>query len=216
MKEKGIAGVLLAMSTAAFGQDLKNSVADADEINFRKAIELRLPQLTSTDATRFLLNHSAVAVPLLRSAIEETAFNPASADSSSVSRFAEMIAYAANADAVDAAAELCSRSEERFSPMVIRLLDHAITRKREFEVAAYAADKYPILRKYVAEWLEGDLALPLSEELLAQSVLKHEAAGDRNPGGVLVPLLTERRREHFKTTLENVRAVEREKHQQGK
>jgi hypothetical protein len=61
--------------------------------------------------------------------------------------------------------------------------------------------------------LEENLALPLSEELLAQSVLKHEAAGDRNPKDFLLPLLTERRREHFKTTLENVRAIEREKAQ---
>ena len=212
MIEKRVAVALLAISTAAFGQNPMTSVADSGEAKFRQAIELRLPPLSLTDATRFVLNHSAVAIPLLRNAIEED-LNAGLGDASSVPKLAEMIAYAANADAVDAIAELCATHEERFSPMVNRVLNHAVTRKREFEVAAYAAENYPVLRKYVGDWLEGNLVLPLSEELLAQSVLKHEAAGDRNPKDFLLPLLTNRRREHFKTTLENVRAIEQDKAQ---
>jgi hypothetical protein len=122
-----------------------------------------------------------------------------------------LIAYAANADAIDATAELCATDENRFSPLVKRVLNHAISRKREFEVAEYTAEHYPTLRKYVGEWLEENLALPLSDELLAQSVLRHEAAGDRSPADSLLPLITERQREQFTTTLESVRSAEREK-----
>jgi hypothetical protein len=125
-----------------------------------------------------------------------------------------MIAYAANSDAMDAVAELCATHEEQFSPLISRVLNHAVTRKREFEVAAYAAEGYPALRKYIAEWLATNMALPLSEEILARIVLKHEAAGDRNPKDSLLPLLSEDRREHFSATLDTVRAIEREKTKQ--
>jgi hypothetical protein len=212
MIEKRVAMALLTISAAAFGQNPMASAVDSGEVTFRQAVELRLPPLSLTDATRFVLNHSAVAIPLLQNAIEED-LNAGLGESRSVPKMVEMIAYAGNADAVDAIAELCGTHEERFSPMVSRVLNHAITRKREFEVAAYAAENYPLLRKYVGDWLDGNLALPLSEELLAQSVLKHEAAGDRNPTDFLLPLLTDQRREHFKTILENVRAIEREKAQ---
>ena len=212
MIEKRVAMALLAISAAAFGQNPMASATNSGEAKFRQAVELRLPPQSLTDGTRFVLNHSAVAIPLLRNAIEED-LNAGLGDSGSVPKLAEMIAYAANSDAVDAIAELCATHEERFSPMVSRVLNHAITRKREFEVGAYAAEHYPLLRKYVGDWLEGNLALPLSEELFAQCVLKHEAAGDRNPKDFLLPLLSDRQREHFKTTLENVRAIELEKAQ---
>jgi hypothetical protein len=202
--------LVMAVSTIALGQNPLSSLGDPGEAKFRRALDLRLPQASLTDATRFVLNHSVVAVPLLLTAVKEDLI-AGLGDSSSISRLTEMIAYAATSDSIDAIAELCMNQEERFSPLVPRVLNHAITRKREFEVAAYAADKYPTLRKYVREWLEENLTLPISEELLAQSVLKQEAAGDRNPEDFLVPLLTPARSEHFKTTLEDVRAIERKR-----
>jgi hypothetical protein len=213
MSKKRRAMALLAISTAAFGQSPPTSVVDSGEARFRQSVEMRFPTpLSLTDAARFVLNHSALAIPLLRNAIEKD-LNAGLGDSSSVTKLAEMIAYAANTDAVDAISELCASDEGRFSPMVSRVLNHAITRKREFEVAAYAAENHPLLRKYVGDWLGGNLMLPLSEELLAQSVLKHEAVGDRNPRDFLLPLLSDGQREHFKTTLEHVRRSEREKGQ---
>jgi hypothetical protein len=211
--KKQLAVVVLAIGCVAFGQNPAASVLDSNEAEFRQTVRLRLPQLSLTEATKFVLNHSAVAVPLLREAIEQD-LNSGLADSASISRLTEMVAYASNPDAIDAVAELCATHEEQFSPMVSRVLNHAITRKREFEVAAYAAERYPALRKYIGEWLETNLAMPLSEELLAQSVLRHEADGDRNPKDSLLPMLSEHQREHFESTLESVRAIEREKARQ--
>ena len=201
---------LLVFASAAVGQSATTSMTDADDAEFRDAIRLRLPQSTLTNAARFVLNRSVVAVPLLQEAVESD-LNEGLGNSRFVSTVSELIAFAANTEAIDAIARLCLIDEKQFSPMVDRVLNHAITRKREFEVADYAAERYPTLRKYVGKWLETDLSLPLSEELLARSVLRHEAAGDRNPARSLLPLITERQREHFETTLENVRTVERER-----
>jgi hypothetical protein len=209
---KHLVVALLAVGSGAFGQNSTAST-DVQEAEFRQAVQLRLPQLSLTEATRFVLNHPAVAVPILRHAVDDD-LSRGLANSASVSRLSEMIAYAANSDAMDAVAELCNAHEEQFSPMVARVLNHAVTRKREFEVAAYAAERYPALRKYIGEWLATNLAFPLSEEVLARSVLKHEASGDRDPKDSLMPLLSERQREHFETTLESVRATEREKAKQ--
>jgi hypothetical protein len=210
---KQLAVALLVVGSVVLGQNPATSAADFNEAEFRQALRLRLPQSSLTDATRFVLNHPTVAVPLLREAVEDD-LNAGLADAPSVSRLTEMIAYAANADAMDAVAELCTTHGEQFSPLVSRVLNHAVTRKREFEVAAYAAERYPALRKYVGEWLATNMALPLSEEILARSVLKHEASGDRNPKDSLFPLLSEHQREHFETILESVRAIEREKAKQ--
>ena len=201
---------LLVFASAAVGQSATTSMTDADDAEFRDAIRLRLPQSTLTNAARFVLNRSVVAVPLLQEAVESD-LTEGLGNSRFVSTVSELIAFAANTEAIDAIARLCLIDEKQFSPMVDRVLNHAITRKREFEVADYAAERYPTLRKYVGKWLETDLSLPLSEELLARSVLRHEAAGDRNPARSLLPLITERQREHFETTLENVRTVERER-----
>jgi hypothetical protein len=210
---KQLAMALLVVGSVAFAQNSTASTADFNEPEFRQVVHLRLPGPNLTQATRFVLNHSSVAVPILREAVEDD-LKVGLNDSDSISRLTEMIAYAANSDAMDAVAKLCVAHEERFSPMVARVLNHAVTRKREFEVAAFAAERYPLLRSYIGEWLATNLAFPLSEEALARSVLKHEASGDRNPKDSLMPLLSERQREHFETTLESVRAIEREKAKQ--
>jgi hypothetical protein len=58
---KQFAVTLLVMGSVVLGQNPATS-GDFGEGEFRQAVRLRLPQLSLTDATRFVLNHPAVAV----------------------------------------------------------------------------------------------------------------------------------------------------------
>lgn len=215
-----VGAVLLAMCPLAIAQapeGLPQRQADDAklEADFKEGIRLEFPADRLLEMSKFVLAYPETGVPLLLQATKERLGD----DPESrvlVQQATGLIAYAASTSSIDALAELITTDEARFFGLVDRTLNHAVSREREFEVAAYAVERHASLRKHVAKWLDTNLAMPLSEESLARSIVRHEAAGDRNPADSLLPLITERQREHLRATLERVRTVERERAKQRK
>lgn len=143
---------------------------------FRQTVEAGLPPATLTNSAAFVLNHSGTAVPILLEAVRRKMKSGHDSDSF-IWRATELIAYAASSDSMDAIAELCADDEARFSPLVSRTLDHAINWHREFDVAFYAAEKYPSLEQSIGKWVNKDLEFQLSDRVLAKTIIRRESAG---------------------------------------
>lgn len=167
-----ILGVPILMSQDA------NFPADAPqdpEVEFSSAVRDGLPPAEAHAASAFVLSHEEIAIPLLLRQVKAKLEDKDAEEF--VTRATGLIAYAASNRAIDAIAELCSIDEQRFGPLVKRLLNHAINREREYEVASFGFEKYPGLREIVGSWVEDSLHFPLSDLAFAKEVLRREKAG---------------------------------------
>lgn len=161
----------------------KRTISSQSE--FASFILRGLPVDELASASFFVLAAPDVAVPsltqALTSALEREPTQPEFAE-----RIKSLIVYPASTQSMDAIALLCLRDEARFSPLVERVLDHAINREREFDIAAYGAANHPLLRAYIGRWLERNLKLPLSESVFAATVIRSEK--ENGPDRITRPL----------------------------
>lgn len=200
-------GIFIAVAVQVLtGQE---STTMPNEATFRKAVQDALPLDQMNSATLFVLNHDEIAVPILVAEIKAKWNDAGAADF--VRRAAALIVYAANQHALDAVADLCLTDEKRFSPLVGRLLDHAINREREYEIAYYAVENHPNLREIVARWVEESLSFSLADLALAKELVKREKSGlairENDP---LVSPLPVAAKERIKTAIEKVRTEEQQ------
>jgi hypothetical protein len=208
--------VTLALGLQALAaQDAKlpADVAPHAETEFKTAVRGGLRSSEAYSASAFVLNHEEIAIPLLLR--EVRAKLGGEGTEGFVTRATELIAYAASDRGMDAVADLCSLDEQRFSPLVERLLNHAINREREYEVAYHAFENHPGLREIVRHWVEDSLNFPLSDVALAREILRRERTGhlaaDNDPLMAQLPVAT---RERIIRTVERVRNEDRQRKNQ--
>jgi hypothetical protein len=202
--------------TALFGfqvllaQDATIPPGDAHdaEAAFQAAIRSGLRPAEVYSASTFVLNHEDSAIPVLLLEIRDNLDGKSTQDF--VSRASELIAYAASNRGIDAISKLCSIDPKRFTPMIERLLNHAINRNREYEIVYHALDADPNIRDAVARWLEESLTFPQADVALAREILRREKAGhsitDKDAVMESLPTAT---RERVLHAVENARNDER-------
>jgi hypothetical protein len=185
--------------------------ADRDaEAEFQTTVRGGLRPADAYFASVFVLNHEDIAIPMLLQAIRENLGNKNTQEV--VSRAAELIAYAASNRGMDAVAELCSLDPKWFTPLIERLLNHAINRNREYGIVYHAIDADPNIRDAVVRWLEESLTFPQADVALAREILRREDAGhsisDNDAVMALLPMAT---RERVLRAVEKARDDERER-----
>jgi hypothetical protein len=185
--------------------------ADRDgEAAFQTTVRGGLRPADTYSASVFVLNHEDIAIPVLLQAIRENLGNKNTQEF--VSRAAELVAYAASNRGMDAVAELCSLDPKRFTPLIERLLNHAINRNREYEIVYHAIDTDPNIRDAVVRWLEESLTFPQADVALARELLRREKAGhsisDNDAVMASLPMAT---RERVLRAVEKARNDERER-----
>jgi len=185
--------------------------ADLDaQTAFQTTVRGGLRPADAYAASVFVLNHEDIAIPTLLQAIRENLGNKNTQEF--VSRAAELVAYAASNRGMDAIAELCSLDPKRFTPVIARLLNHAINRNREYEIVYHAIDTDPNIRDAVVRWLEESLTFPQADVALAREIVRREKAGhsisDNDPVIASLPMAT---RERVLRAVEKARNDERER-----
>jgi hypothetical protein len=192
----------------AVGQE---SQSIPNESVFRMGVGDGLPNEQMNGATLFVLNHDQIALPLLVDAIKGN-LNGTAVDEGFLRKATALIVYAANRHAFDAVAELYGMDRDRFAPLVGRLLDHAVNREREYDLAYYAIEQYPAFRELVVRWVTASLELPHSDIVFAQEVLRREKAGIAvSEKGSLLTRLPVAARERIVRAVERLRDYEHQR-----
>jgi hypothetical protein len=177
---------------------------------FQTTVKSGLRPEDAYSASVFVLAHEDIAIPILLQVIKDNLDNKDA--QGVVSRAAALIAYAASARGIDALSDLCSIDNERFMPMVERLLNHAINRKREYEVVYHALETDPNISDAIIRWLRDSLAFPQADVALAREIIRRETVGrsltDNDAVMASLPIAT---RERVLLAIENVRNDERER-----
>jgi hypothetical protein len=148
-----------------------------DEGSFRKAVQAGLPPDPKDRADRFALGHEEIAIPILVTEIKAKAKLTDPETDLFILKAANLAIYKANQRAVDVVADLCQTDQKRFSWLVAQVLNSAVSYQREYELAYYAVEHYPILREAVMKWLDDTLKLQMMDVRLARELLKREKAG---------------------------------------
>jgi hypothetical protein len=200
--------VLGFQALAAQGSKLPADVAQDAEAEFKSAVRGGLRPSEAYSASVFVLNHEEIAIPLLLQEVRAKLGDKGAVEF--ITRATELIAYAASDRGMDAVADLCSLDEKRFSPLVGRLLDHAINREREYEIAYYAFENHPNLREIVGRWVEESLSFSQADLALAKELVKRENSGlavlEDDPLLSPLPVVA---KERIKAAVEKVRTEDR-------
>jgi len=151
------------------------SVAVFDKAAFRKAVEDGLPTDPRDLAVRYAVSHEEIAIPILVAAIKEK-LNDRQAERFNLVAI-DWATYNASERAADAVADLCAADVKRCPLLVKKLLNHGAARDRQYEIAYYTVERYPILMEPVATWVADSMKFSTAARDFAREVLKREKAG---------------------------------------
>lgn len=203
--------LILVAATAATqesdGQvlDLRSDTAAATA-EITAFVQHGLPKQDVTRASLFVLNQPKLTIPLLVDEIRRQ-LPAVDGDQRRLHVAAELIAYATSEASIDFLAELVRLDQETFLPYVEKTLTYGTARERDFDLAAYAAEKHPVLIEPVEKWVNRTLEYPRADEALATAVFqgsrKTTQSSDRFRR--LVELLEPAKRQKYHAALRRVR-----------
>lgn len=201
-----LASLMAAQDSGALNRDL---TSDSAEANAEIAAFLRegLPQEKLTFVSLYVLNQPKITIPLLVNEIKMRMVG-GERDAHRAEVAAEMIAYAASLESIDAFADLVQLDEQRFLLYVTTSLRYAVPRQRQFDLAAYATERYPALVPTIRRWLKDAMVFSKTHEKLAAAVLQEASlkTGSEDRLRSLVNLLEPDARRRYDSAFVRMRA----------
>jgi pimeloyl-ACP methyl ester carboxylesterase len=150
-----------------------SQASDDEVLQFlRDALDRHLPTELKDDVYLLAKSRSALAIPEMARRLTSS-LQDANAPARYIYDLAEIMAYAANEEALDLLLQVTKSEPERFGPFLARLLNYATGRRNPYLLVYHALNSAdPAATSYLLEWVEKDAASLQGQRTWAEALVE--------------------------------------------